>query len=107
MSSELLLHVCCGPCASASIPAFGARGSTVTGFFFNPNIHPLLEYRRRLEGAREAAALTGVTLVEDLAYDPAEWFERVVGEDRRQTSGRQTAHVVAAHVATAHVVRAA
>lgn len=79
MSSELLVHVCCGPCASASIPAFRSRGSTVTGFFFNPNIHPLLEYRRRLEGAREAAALTGVTLAEDLAYDPAEWFEHVVG----------------------------
>jgi epoxyqueuosine reductase len=99
MSSDLLLHVCCGPCASASIPAFRARGATVTGFFFNPNIHPLLEYRRRLEGAREAAGLTGVGMVEDLAYDPAEWFERVAGggappAESGQTDGSRCARCI-------------
>lgn len=78
MGSDLLLHVCCGPCASASVPAFRAGGSDVTGFFFNPNIHPLLEFRRRLTGAREAADATGIGLVEDQAYDPAEWFAHVV-----------------------------
>jgi predicted adenine nucleotide alpha hydrolase (AANH) superfamily ATPase len=77
VGSELLLHICCGPCASASITAFQARGADVTGFFVNPNIHPLLEFRRRLTGAREATEATGVRLVEDPGYDPAEWFARV------------------------------
>lgn len=84
MAEKLLLHVCCGPCASASIPAFQARGAEVTGFFYNPNIHPLLEYRRRLTGARDVAALTDVALVEDVAYDPAAWFAAVgPGDDSR------------------------
>jgi hypothetical protein len=49
----------------------------VLGFFYNPNIQPLLEYRRRLTGAREAGDITGVELVEDRAYDPEAWFASV------------------------------
>jgi predicted adenine nucleotide alpha hydrolase (AANH) superfamily ATPase len=51
------------------------------GFFYNPNIHPLLEYRRRLEGARETAELTGTGLVLDEAFDPEAWFDAVKGEE--------------------------
>lgn len=78
--SELLLHVCCGPCASASIGFWRGRGLQPTGLFYNPNIHPLLEFRRRLTGAREVAEITRTALVEDLHYDPAEWFRRVLPE---------------------------
>jgi epoxyqueuosine reductase len=81
MTEKLLLHVCCGPCASASIPAFQVDGVEVTGFFYNPNIHPLLEYRRRLTGARDAAVRSGVALVEDTSYDPAAWFAGVAHGD--------------------------
>ena len=48
--------------------------------FFNPNIHPLLEYRRRLTGVRDLAAVTGLALQEDLSYDPAAWFAQVGGQ---------------------------
>ncbi len=86
MTDKLLLHVCCGPCATASIPAFQSDDVEVTGFFYNPNIHPLLEYRRRLTGARDTAALRGIVLVEDLSYDPEDWFAGVcVGEASRCT----------------------
>jgi epoxyqueuosine reductase len=81
---KLLLHICCGPCASATIGAWRSRGMEVLGFFYNPNIHPLLEYRRRLTGAREAGDVTGVRLVEDDAYDPEAWFASVCeGEGSR------------------------
>ncbi len=69
-----LLHICCGPCATATVTHWTARGTQVVGFFHNPNVHPLLEFRRRLTGARDLAALLGLDLVEDLAYDPAAWF---------------------------------
>ena len=94
---ELLLHTCCGPCASATIPLWNSRGEKVTGFFFNPNIHPLLEWRRRLSGARDVAAQTGVELVEDPSYDPGLWFEQVAlggtaGESRcRRCIGQRLA----------------
>ena len=78
---KLLLHVCCGPCACGAIPVWQQKGIELTGFFYNPNIHPLLEYRRRLEGAKETAAATGTALVVDESYDPEVWFAAVSGDE--------------------------
>jgi predicted adenine nucleotide alpha hydrolase (AANH) superfamily ATPase len=79
-----LLHICCGPCATATIQHWRESGRDVAGFFFNPNIHPLLEFRRRLTGARDLTTSRDVKLAEDLTYDPAVWFSRVAvqGEER-------------------------
>lgn len=79
---KLLLHICCGPCATATIPAWRGRGAEVLGFFHNPNVHPLLEYRRRLTGARDLAQMAGIPLIEDDAYDPERWFAQVAGGER-------------------------
>lgn len=51
-------------------------------FFFNPNVHPFLEFRRRLEGAKEVAEITGTSMLVDDAYDPSSWFEAVSGEEQ-------------------------
>lgn len=74
---SLLLHICCGPCATATVTHWRDQGRDVVGFFYNPNIHPLLEYRRRLSGSRDLAAQLGFELTEDLEYDPAAWFALV------------------------------
>ena len=44
---SVLLHICCAPDASYGVPALQER-FRVTGFFFNPNIQPGMEYDRRL-----------------------------------------------------------
>lgn len=46
---NILVHLCCGPCAVFPVRTLRAGGWSVTGFFFNHNIHPYQEYRRRLE----------------------------------------------------------
>ncbi len=48
-SSSLLLHCCCGPCATASIDRFVQLGYKVVPYFFNPNIEPSDEQKRRLD----------------------------------------------------------
>ncbi len=60
---NVLLHVCCGPCAIYPLQELRAQGMEVTGFFFNHNIHPYQEYKRRLEAAREFARQVGMELV--------------------------------------------
>lgn len=45
--TELLLHVCCAPDAAWGVRAMRDRFD-VTGFFYNPNIHPREEFRKRL-----------------------------------------------------------
>lgn len=53
-SSGIGLHACCAPCLLRAREAFrnaGARG--IAGIFFhNPNIHPLLEFRRRVKALK-------------------------------------------------------
>lgn len=74
---KLLLHICCGPCATSTLDLWVQRGADVAGYFHNPNIHPLLEYRRRLTGARDLAAAAGFSLIESDDYDPAAWLAEV------------------------------
>lgn len=74
---RLLLHVCCGPCAAGAVPFWQGKADEVLGFFHNPNVHPLLEWRRRLTGAREAGEALGMPLLVDEGYDPQAWFTSV------------------------------
>lgn len=58
---KLLLHICCAPCVCAPIEELRKNGLEIEGYFYNPNIHPLLEFRRRLKAVKvyqEAAAFT-------------------------------------------------
>ena len=45
---RILLHVCCGPCALGPQEALKEEGNQLTGYWYNPNIHPYSEYQRRL-----------------------------------------------------------
>ena len=60
---KVLLHVCCGPCAIYPVQELRAKGMKVTGYFFNHNIHPYQEYRRRLDASREFALRVQLELV--------------------------------------------
>ncbi len=45
---KILLHTCCGPCAIYPVKRLRDEGHDVTVFFYNPNIHPFKEFKRRL-----------------------------------------------------------
>jgi len=56
MPDEVLVHTCCGPCATKVLETLRAEGHNVVPHFFNPNIHPLLEFVRRLEAFKQLCA---------------------------------------------------
>lgn len=58
----LLLHVCCGPCATAVVEQL-APDHDLTLVWFNPNIEPADEHARRLDAARALADRLGLTLL--------------------------------------------
>ena len=71
---RIVLHICCGVCAAGAAETLQLEGHQITGFFYNPNIHPRPEYERRLE----AAMVIGRALAFPVAvpsYAPAEWEE--------------------------------
>ena len=72
----VLLHACCGPCASACEPRLKESGHKVVLFFSNSNIDTREEFERRLAAVRSLAAADGVEVVAD-EYDHADWQEQV------------------------------
>lgn len=66
---RVLLHTCCGPCAVAPVARLREEGHQVTGFWYNPNIHPYTEYQRRLEALQQFAAAAEVPVVWRDDYD--------------------------------------
>ena len=72
----LLLHACCAPCSSAVLERLAGHFA-LTILYYNPNIDPPAEYRRREDElerfVREAGwAQKGITVVE-LPYRPEEF----------------------------------
>ena len=53
---RLLLHICCAPCSVMCIEALRAEGIEPTGFWYNPNIHPVTEYKARKNTLTKYAA---------------------------------------------------
>jgi len=49
---NLLLHICCAGCLCAPLEELRREKIHVHGYFYNPNIHPLLEFRKRLKALR-------------------------------------------------------
>lgn len=75
-----LLHICCAPCANMCVDTLRADGFSVTGFWYNPNIHPFTEYRSRRNCLRDYAQTIDLPVIErnDYGLRP---FVRAVAED--------------------------
>lgn len=86
---KVLLHACCGPCASACVPRLGEEGHEVTLFFSNCNIDTAEEFARRREAAERLAGHDGVGFVAD-DYDHAAWLREVAAgfEDAPEKGAR-------------------
>ncbi len=65
---QLLLHACCGPCLLGVVPALHQRGYEVETWFHNPNIHGLVEFRRRIKAFAQAVRLLKVPFSVDGQY---------------------------------------
>jgi hypothetical protein len=53
-------------------------GFELTGFFYNPNIHPLTEYVQRRDALREAEKKLGIKVIyKDEEYDPSVYLRAV------------------------------
>lgn len=72
----LLVHACCGECLAGVLGPLGAIGGFAV-LFHNPNIQPLLEFRRRLKSVQVLADHEGLDLIVDARYDPKAYLRAV------------------------------
>ncbi|WP_028581207.1 epoxyqueuosine reductase QueH [Desulfogranum japonicum] len=83
---HILLHVCCGPCTVYPLEQLRQDGHTVTGYFFNPNIHPYREFKRRIAALRQFAELTDFNVEIDTRYGLSEFLRQVVFKEQARCS---------------------
>ncbi|RQD77495.1 MAG: hypothetical protein D5R97_02180 [Candidatus Syntrophonatronum acetioxidans] len=81
---ELLLHMCCGPCTTASQEKFKELGYEVRGFFFNPNIHPYKEFKRRKETLRDYCRQEEIPLEIDDRYLLEDFLRKTVYREQNR-----------------------
>ena len=81
---KILLHICCGPCTIYPLRILRGEGAEISGFYYNPNIHPYREYWRRWEALADYAGKEGLPLLAAGAYAPERFFRQVTfREDER------------------------
>jgi predicted adenine nucleotide alpha hydrolase (AANH) superfamily ATPase len=88
MVKKVLLHICCGVCAAGASEQLLSEGFEVTGYFYNPNIYPYEEYRRRLEATRKVAEELNFPLEEGL-YLPDDWMAAVESLKEEPEGGKR------------------
>jgi predicted adenine nucleotide alpha hydrolase (AANH) superfamily ATPase len=81
---DILLHICCGPCTAYPLEVLRGEGHQISGYFYNPNIHPFREFEKRIEALEEFSKQRELSVDYDREYGLREYLRRVVfNEDRR------------------------
>jgi len=81
---RVLMHICCGPCLIYPLKVLRGEGITVDGYFYNPNIHPYTEFKKRMECMEEYAFKEGLRVVSEAGYDIEEFFRNVVWKEQER-----------------------
>ncbi|MCK5534593.1 epoxyqueuosine reductase QueH [bacterium] len=73
---RLLLHVCCAPCTCYVHQCLSKdKKYAITGFWYNPNIHPFLEYQKRMMTLGYYSNEMNLPLIRKTKYSLEEWME--------------------------------
>ncbi|MEI8361183.1 MAG: epoxyqueuosine reductase QueH [bacterium] len=82
---RLLMQVCCMGCGAYVLEELKEKYRLYL-FFYNPNIYPATEYKKRLAETRRIAAKMGVPLVVGRG-DYQNWLSKIVGHEKSPEKG--------------------
>ncbi len=83
-NKKILLHICCGPCTLYPLKVLREEGLEVTGYFFNPNIHPYQEFRRRIRALETVAEIKKLPVIWEKTYGLRPFLRAVVFRENRR-----------------------
>lgn len=84
---RIMLHTCCAPCSTYVVELLRKKYEIVA-YFYNPNIHPKLEYELRLKNMIRLAEIYDIQLIVG-EYDVKSWFEAIRGFEGEKEGGRR------------------
>lgn len=73
---KLLFHICCAPCFIAPYEHLKEKFD-ITGFWYNPNIHPYQEYERRLQEVQKFEKNHDLGILYKTDYPLEKWLQNV------------------------------
>ena len=84
----MLVHICCSVDSHFFLEKLQRDypGEKLTGFFYDPNIHPYSEYRLRYLDVQRSCKKLGIDLLEG-AYDFENWMDAVRGLEKEPEKG--------------------
>lgn len=77
---KLLMHTCCAPCSVYCIDTLRKEGIEPTIFWYNPNIHPYMEYKARRDCLNEYTKLINVNAIFQDEYGLDKFCENVISD---------------------------
>ena len=77
---KLLLHTCCAPCSVYCIDELRSENIEPTVYWFNPNIHPYMEYKARRDCLKEYTKSIGVNAIFEENYGLKEFCKNVIND---------------------------
>ncbi|MCD6418381.1 epoxyqueuosine reductase QueH [bacterium] len=79
---KVLLHICCAPCSAYPIEALTDEDFSISGFWYNPNIHPYLEYKKRLFEVRRFLKILKIPLIERDVYALVPFLKKILNRQK-------------------------
>ncbi len=77
---KLLLHTCCAPCSVYCIENLRNEGIEPTIYWYNPNIHPYMEYKMRGDTLKEYVKQIKVEAIFEEEYGLREFTRNVIND---------------------------
>ncbi len=75
---NLLLHICCAPCAIYPVKTIRMKGFDIMGFFYKNNIHPYMECLKRQETLQSYADTIDLNVIYQKGYDLEGFIQTIV-----------------------------
>jgi len=82
---RILLHVCCAPCATYTTRRLRELAFEVTGYWYNPNVHPFSEHERRRETLVQYAQQFDLPVIWEPGYEIVGFMRAINGQERFRT----------------------
>ena len=80
---NLLLHICCGPCAFFPVKFLKENNIQFTGLYYNPNIQPIDEFLRRKENVEKLSEIENFNVFYDDTFLQNVWENYSLSTDSR------------------------
>lgn len=88
MHKKILVHCCCGPCATSSIERLLEEGWDVVLHYQNSNIYPLEENDKRYAELEKVASFYNLQLIRS-PYDHEKWLSFISGLENEPEHGKR------------------